>query len=176
MAAGRRWRSGALQAGVQAGSLVSVECVAEFGSGAARRSLEQIEHDGLEPRVSTPMSSSCDEPTRWAPEAKAAMARRAEEPPEAVASAETHSAPEPKAEPKRRVQPKGRAAPSARPEPTWGRCDDCQRALVVKLRRRDGHPFLSCPRYPRCTFARQVPPGLEHLLPDTCVIRREVSW
>ena len=93
------------------------------------------------------------------------------------------------AEPKRRsrAKAKSQAIPSEeamssarpqqkrRPETRWGRCMLCDRALVVKLRHADGNPFLSCPRWPACSFACGVPPGQSHMLPDVCVIRRRVD-
>ena len=93
------------------------------------------------------------------------------------------------AEPKRRsrAKAKSQAIPSEeamssarpqqkrRPETRWGRCMLCDRALVLKLRHADGNPFLSCPRWPACSFACGVPPGQSHMLPDVCVIRRRVD-
>jgi hypothetical protein len=58
----------------------------------------------------------------------------------------------------------------------WGRCDLCQRALVPRIRHSDGKAFLSCPRWPWCTFARSVPLQLEPRLTARFLVRRRVDF
>ena len=58
----------------------------------------------------------------------------------------------------------------------WGRCDLCQRALLPRIRHSDGKAFLSCPRWPWCTFARNVPLHLQPSLPCRFLVRRRVDF
>ena len=69
-----------------------------------------------------------------------------------------------------------RAGPRPKASPRWGRCMVCQRALIVKVRHADGNPFLSCPRWPACTYATSVPQDKEHLLADVYVTRHRVDF
>ena len=84
--------------------------------------------------------------------------------------------------PESRVQPKRRCLPNPKPSPRpkaptkWGRCCLCQRALVPRIRHSDGNAFLSCSRWPQCTFARSVPWQLKNRLPDRFVVRRRVDF
>ena len=78
--------------------------------------------------------------------------------------------------PRRRANAKPKAAPKPKPLTKWGRCWMCQRGLVPRLRRSDGNPFLSCPRWPWCTFARSMPVELAQLLPEHLVVRQRVDF
>ena len=87
-----------------------------------------------------------------------------------------------KTEPGKTKQSKGKGDPKPKAHhqqkyvTRWGRCDLCQRALVPRIRHSDGKAFLSCPRWPWCTFARSVPLQLEHRLPPRFLVRRRVDF
>ena len=77
---------------------------------------------------------------------------------------------------KSKSSPKAKARVRVLPATRWGRCWMCRRALMVRVRHADGSPFLSCPRYPRCRFAQDVPAALEHQLPDYMMVRHRVDF
>ena len=95
---------------------------------------------------------------------------------QSAAASKSKAGPKPKVQVRAAGRMQVKPAPKPKAEPRWGRCGICQRALIVKLRRADGNPFLSCPRWPSCTFAASVPHSMEHLLPDVYVLRRPVLF
>ena len=66
---------------------------------------------------------------------------------------------------------KAKSVAGGRPEPMWGRCLQCGRAMQLKVRHADGRPFLSCAAYPRCWYARSFPEEWNHRLPVAYVRR-----
>ena len=156
----RCWRRGALENSLPQDSPVEVVTVDEMSSRALSQETSVINESvitaGLEPSAMSIEQASPK--TRGKGQGHRAKAK-------AVV---------PRSRPN--AKPKAKAAPKARPMPIWGRCAVCQRAMIVKVRQSNGHPFLSCPRYPACTYACSVPASLSDQLPDRYVVCRQMPW
>ena len=159
----RRWRSSALQAGAESDAV----SISDVALSQAAGSDDNVADDGGAKHLGAGKTRSAPL-IRMAPKPQTAS--------QGAAASKSKAGPMPKVQVRAAGRMQVKPAPKPKAEPRWGRCGICQRALIVKLRRADGNPFLSCPRWPSCTFAASVPHSMEHLLPDFYVLRRPVLF